>query len=389
MIWKKILNQNRVVEALQAAIESDRIAHAYLFHGPDGTGKKAVALAFAQALLCKQGRSVPCGTCNGCSKASRLIHPDLHLILPYPGDPKTEEITERFALIAEDPYGPVDFVHAPNGIGEVKQSTNKQVTVKRDRINAELIRPAGFKAVEGGYKVAILTDVDLINASGSNAVLKLLEEPPPLTVFLLTTTRPDRLLPTIISRCQQIRFDRLSVDKISEGLLERFEVSSQQVEAIARMADGSMVRAIELAQNQELLGLRLLVVDFFRDSWAANVRGIYKLTQVLGSSGREQVKSGLAVMLSWLRDLVLYRATGDSSRMVNTDQADTIHKFSENLPDANLSAMIEAVEDAIRLVERNVNTTLVLVSLSDLMHAAMHGSPTSPLYQSLADISVA
>lgn len=384
VVWDSVVNQERVLETLKAALKGDRVAHAYLFHGPDGSGKKATAFGLAQALLCKSDPR-PCGACNSCDRAARLIHPDLRLILPYAGDPKTTEITERFELLAEDPYAPVDFVHAPNGVGDEKKSTNKQLIVKRERVDSEVLWPSGFKAVEGGYKVVILADVDLVHVSGSNAVLKLLEEPPPKTVFILTTTRPHRLLPTIISRCQQVRFDRLANEHVAQGLRERYEMSEQQVDVVSRMAEGSLTKAIELADNQELLGLRLMVVDFLRDSYKREVESVYQFSRLIGSGGREQVKSALGILLSLMRDLVVVQATGEASRMVNTDQSQVILDFVANLSTTDFPAMIEAIEEATGLVGRNVNVDLVIVALSDQLHRIMRGLPTGNLYQPLAD----
>ncbi|NND70981.1 MAG: DNA polymerase III subunit delta' [Rhodothermales bacterium] len=386
MVWSSVINQDRVVGSLKSAISSDRVAHAYLFHGPDGTGKKAAAFAFAQALQCQDRRGPDmCGNCNACSKASRLIHPDIHVILPYPGEQDPREVTLRISELAADPYAPVDFVHAPNGLGAEKQSTNKQLSVKRERIAEELLRPISFTAVEGRYKIAVLTDVDLVNAVQSNVILKLLEEPPPNTVFVLTTTRVDRLLPTILSRCQQIRFELLETPLIVEALRERFDAEDTQLESIARLADGSMTRAIQIAGNQELLGLRLLSVDFIRECWTRDAGKLYKKIQLLTSGGREFVKSALATMLHWIRDLILLRATGDVDRVVNSDQSESTIRFLKNLPDADLEGMVDVIEEAIRLTERNVNTTTLFIALSDALHDLMHGRPVGGLYSSLVD----
>ena len=387
MLWSSVINQERVVSTLKSAIGSDRVAHAYLFHGPDGTGKKAVAFAFARALQCTNRTGAEmCSACNACSKASRLIHPDIHVVLPYPGDQKVEEVILRRDLLAEDPYAPVDFVHAPNGIG-AEQSTNKQVLVKRERIDDELLRPMSFKPVEGRYKIAVLPDVDLLNKFGSNAILKLLEEPPEQTVFILMTTRIDRLLPTIISRCQQVRFGLLEPLAIVDALRKRFEADDEQLESIARMADGSMTRAIQIAANQELLGLRLVSIDFIRYCYVRDADKLYQLIQLLTSGGREAVKSGLSAMLSWLRDLVLLRASADLDRIVNSDQRLPTIKFLNNLPHADLKGMVEVVEEAVRLTERNVNTTILFIALSDALHDLMHGRRVNSLYASLADAS--
>ena len=383
MAWDDILDQDRVVQALRGAIERDRVAHAYLCYGPDGVGKRAVAIEFARALQCERGEPDACGECNACSKVRRLIHPDVQVFFPQPSDAEMEEIVERIQRLAKNPYAAVDFIRRPSLTDATKQS-NKQAFYSVDFVREVLQKISSYRPVEGRYKVVIITDADLFRQDSANAFLKLLEEPPPRTVFILTTNRPDRLLPTILSRCQKHRFDAISPEMIERVLVEKEEVEPETAAMLARMADGSYSRALDLMENVELTANRALVVDFLRQSYAAS-KNLPALIDSLAGMGRDRVKGVLLLMQSWVRDLVLYDAAGDEARLVNVDQAESIRKFCTNLPHADLQAMVSLIEDAMRLVERNVHLFLVFKGLSQELHVAMHGPHSGRLFVPLAE----
>lgn len=383
MAWDDLLDQDRVVQALRGAIERDRVAHAYLFYGPDGVGKRAVAIEFARALQCERGEPDACGECNACSKVRRLIHPDVQVFFPQPSDAEMEEIVERIQRLAKNPYAAVDFIRRPSLTDATKQS-NKQAFYSVDFVREVLQKISSYRPVEGRYKVVIITDADLFRQDSANAFLKLLEEPPPRTVFILTTNRPDRLLPTILSRCQKHRFDAISPEMIERVLVEKEGVEPETAAMLARMADGSYSRALDLMENVELTANRALVVDFLRQSYAAS-KNLPALIDSLAGMGRDRVKGVLLLMQSWVRDLVLYDAAGDEARLVNVDQAESIRKFCTNLPHADLQAMVSLIEDAMRLVERNVHLFLVFKGLSQELHVAMHGPHSGRLFVPLAE----
>ncbi len=387
MQWKDVIGQERVVDALQRVIEQDRVPHASLFQGPDGVGKRAVALAFAAALQCEGGQGRACGTCAACTKVARLTHPDVHFLLPYPTDVDPDGVAERLALLATNPYAAVDFLRRPSLADRTKES-NKQAIYTIQRINEDLRREIGFRPVEGRYKVVIMTDAHLLRVEAANALLKLIEEPPPQTVFMLTTDRVERLLPTILSRCRRFRFDPLAPEAIEQALVEREGTDPALAPTIARMADGSYMRALDLAGSEELLNGRAFIIEFLRAAYIFNINKVADIVETLSSSGRERLKGTLDLMLRWIRDLMLYRHMGEAAPIVNIDQRDTVASFCRNIPDANLEAMMALTEDAARLIERNVNTTLIFLAFTRAMNRAMHGSSTASLYNPLAEEAV-
>ena len=393
MAWSDLIDQQRVAETLRQVTARGRVPHALLFHGRDGVGKRAAALELAKALQCERGGIGPeggeaCGRCLPCTKVGRLLHPDVHVLFPAPKDASTEDVRARLETLARDPYATVDFVRRPS-LDDPAKTSNKQAFYPVARINEELRRAMSYRPVEGRYKVAIMTDADRLRAEAANAFLKLLEEPAPQTVFVLTTSRPDRLLPTILSRCQRFRFDVLPAEAIEAALVERADVRPDIAGTLARMADGSYSRALDLAQNEDLLADRQLVLDYFRQAYVGggppHAGKLADQVEAMGRLGRERLKGLLDLMLRWMRDLVLYRAMGAEARLVNVDQAEAVERFCRNVPEADLEAMARLVEEAAELVERNVQLPLVLVVLAQGLGQAMRGRPPESLYTPLAE----
>jgi DNA polymerase-3 subunit delta' len=356
MSWDDVIDQPRVTDALRRAVASGRIAHAYLFHGPDGVGKRAVALAFAQVLQCERGGDAACGQCLACTKVRRMLHPDVHVLLPYPSDADPGDVAERLARLGENPYAAVDFMRRPS-LADPSKTSNKQAFYSVGRIN-----------------------------EAANAFLKLLEEPSPQTVLILTSSRPDRLLPTILSRCQRLRFDPLPAERIEAALTAREAVEPGYAATVARMADGSYTRALDLVENEDLQAGRTLVLDFFRLTYSQHVDRLADAVEHLSSLGRERTKGVLDLMLRWLRDLLLYRTLGDEAPLVNVDQRETIARFCDNVPQADLEAMVRLVEEAMELVGRNVHVTLVLTVLAQALGRAMRGPYPGRLYTPLVAV---
>ncbi len=384
MAWTSIIGQQRVADVLRRGLALDRIAHAYLFYGPEGSGKRAAALELAKALQCERAGEEACDACLPCSKVARLIHPDVQLMFPYPNDVEEADIAERIQRVAANPYAVIDFVRRPF-LADPSKVSNKQAIYSVARVHQDLRRVMSFKPVEGRHKVAILTDVEHMNVQASNAFLKLLEEPSPRTVFILLTARADRLLPTITSRCQRLRFDPLAYEAIEEALLTRAGLGADAAGMLARMSNGSYSAALELAGNEELLASRERVVAFMRHAYTGTIDTLADQIVQLSAFGRERLKGWLVLLLSWIRDLMLYRVQGDAAVLVNSDQADTIARFCNGVPDADLETMVALVEETIHLIGRNTHVGLTLTVLAQSMHHAMRGRPAPALFRALAD----
>ncbi len=380
MSWNRVIGQERVVHSLKQALVSGRVAHAYIFHGPEGVGKRAAAFALAAALQCEDGHDgSACGACSACNKVSKGIHPDVHVMMPVTNDDSKKaqkDVADRLRLLAEDPYATVDLQKRPSLDGSVKY-TNKQINYTIKQVHTALLREMSFHKVEGRYRIAIVLDADLMRREGANAFLKLLEEPGKNTVFILTTNRIDHMMGTILSRCQQLRFESLTIEEIAKGLAARGLGDSLTIDTVARKADGSLSKAIELASSDDLPAVREQVLAFLRTSYAGNGMDTVAMVDQISRLGRENVKFQLQVMIGILRDLFLLRVSGNTDLIVNIDQLETLTKFAANLSEARLEDMIEAVERTAYLIERNVNLRLLLIALSRLLSSAMRGVRTA------------
>ena len=378
MPWNDVVGQDRAEAALRAAVASGRVTHAYLLHGDQGAGTLAAALAFGESLLCAAPRDGgACGVCDACARTTRLVHPDLQVYLPFPRtskgankDDRPGDYTDRLAMLAEDPYRVADYRRLAK-IGD-EEGSPKQAEHRRLPVEETVRRDMTMHAVEGGRRVGVLPDVDHMRREAANSFLKLLEEPGPGVVLILTAERLDNVLPTILSRCQRVRFDALPAATVEAALVARGS-DAPTAAFTARMAEGSLTRALQLQNSEELGEARGLVVKYVRAAYACRPTELGPLVEQAAKMSRPALIRWLGYVQGWVRDLVLLRATADGAAVVNVDQAETLAKFVAGVPAADLGAMADAVADAAGLIEGNANATLTLTTLAYSLQAAMHG----------------
>ncbi len=384
MQWSNIIGQEKVIELLKNTVALERVAHAYLFHGIDGVGKLATALAFARVLQCTGCHGSV--SCQPCQWALKFRHPDIQIMMPQPSDADPEDVAERMALLSQNEYAVVDFIRAPSLNRKNAPKSLKQPFYSIERINLELRSKMIMRPQQGRYRIAIILDIHTINEQAANAFLKLLEEPGPDTVFITLTRRKDLLLPTILSRCQHIAFDGLATDVIAQALQERKSIDAHLAVTAASMSNGSYSRAVELAENEDLRHDRERVLDFLRLAFTQKIGPKTALIEEFNQAGRNRIKNLLELLLGWMRDVSLYRTIGANAPIVNQDQHAEIARFCENLDNADLDAMVRLVEEARLLTESNVSTTLLLINLSSNLGQAMRGPHSGVLFKPLTTL---
>ena len=245
------------MEQLMRSAQAGRIVHALLFCGPHGTGKKSMAQLFARTLLCSGGGDKPCDACPSCKKLLGGMHPDVHWIAP------------------------------------------EKNTVKVDQVRA-LVEKLGMASYEGGKKIAIIERADSMNENAQNALLKTLENPTGDTVFFLLTDAPGALLPTIISRCLQLRFRCLEMEECADVLGKR-GMDAERARLLSALAQGSVGRALEIDADGEYLDLRRRVIDALEG--LKKMEDVLRATAKIGEvKGRE--RAVLEIMELWARDLM-------------------------------------------------------------------------------------
>ena len=239
-----------------------------------------------------------------------------------------------------------------------------------------------YAPAEGGRTVGIVIDADRMYTKGEynsgNVILKLLEEPNTSVVLVLTTDRLDAMLPTLVSRCQLVPFGPLAPEAVEAALVRR-GVDPARAAFVARMADGSMTRALELVGSEALAEHRALALTFLRAAYAGRPERLSPVVDRAAALGREPLRQWLGLVTAWIRDLVLARAAGAEAAIVNVDQAQEIAAFVAHLPDADLGAMAGLVEQAGGALAANASPALVLAVLGHALADAMRGRGTGRL----------
>jgi DNA polymerase-3 subunit delta' len=383
MAWDTVIGQERAVTALRTAVGGGRVAQAYLFHGPEGSGKRAAALALARAVLCERRGTAgapaddACGECPACLRVRHMTHPDLRFLFPRPKEADASDVGARLALLADSPYTVIDYRRRPSLDG--RRTQNKQSIYSIDMINVDLRRALSLHPVEGRATVAVLCDAEAMNDAAANSFLRLLEEPRPHVTLVLTTERPDKLLPTVLSRCQRVRFEPLGPEEIEAALVSREAIAPARAAVAARLADGSYTRARALAEGDDVQELRDRAVDFTRAALELRPSEMPAIVEATAALGREPLKGFLAQLLSWVRDLVLARTLGREAPVVNVDRAESLREVLERAPRARFDLVARHVEDAADMLERNVHSGLLVSTLAFSLHDALAGRPRERL----------
>jgi DNA polymerase-3 subunit delta' len=360
-VWPRVIGQKRVKETLLAARRSGRMPHAYLFYGGEGVGKDAAALELARVLRCEKGGEEACGECSSCVRLGSMQHPDVHLITPLPRgsqekddddpmakltDAEVRTVQEQLRLKGADPYHRIQIPRANvikiNSIREIRRESSLSTSDNRTRI-------------------FIISGADAMNDAAANTLLKTLEEPPGDTMFILTTAHREALLPTILSRCQNVRFDPLTEEEIRLALVVRGHLEETRAALLARLAGGSYSRALELGES-DLMGQRAEVVDFIRKALGGKTTDLVEVIERLAETKERDVHVRfLTLMLLWFRDALVMRHGGD---VVNVDQLTELKSFVSRFPGADLTRVLQDVEKSISLVDRYTYIKLVFAQLA-------------------------
>ncbi len=364
--WQRVLGQRRVKLLLQRAIHNGRLPHAYLFHGPEGVGKDAMAIEFARVLQCDAGGVEACGTCDSCVKMATLQHPDVHVITALPvgkneegGDGPFDRLTQEemktvraeLQAKAQDPYHRISI---PRATG-----------IKVNSIR-EIRREAPLTSAGNKRRIFILSNADMLADVAANTLLKTLEEPPPHCMFILTTSYREELLQTILSRCQQVRFDPLPDTQIQDALVARDGVETNHAALLARLSGGSYSRARELT-GDDLMTEREHVLEFVRRAVVSHHADVGRIIDtVTDEKDRMRVTRFLHLLLLWFRDALVL---GKQGNIINIDQREPLERFIGRYPTADIPAILAAIDRAISLVERNVYIKLILYDLAGQMKA--------------------
>ena len=333
MPFQDVFGHRRIVDLLARSVACDSLPPSLVFAGPEGIGKRLVAVAVAQALNCLQPRprkteagaaaSDACGTCAACTRIARGVHPDVLIV--EPGD---------------------------SGAIKIEQAR-------------DIVDRAAYRPFEGKRRVVIIDDADALLPAAQNALLKTLEEPPSLSAFILVTARPDVLLPTVRSRCPRLNFRPLSPQELTEALVARGRSRTDAV-AVAASADGSLGRALE-ASAEAFVEAREVAEQVLTHAAGVfeprrRIEGAKELLAHTGGSGasdREQLAIHLRAMASLLRDVELLSVHADASALANPDVRPALERLTAAYQGDRGVRAFGAIDRALVALERNAGVKIV------------------------------
>lgn len=378
MLFKELLGQNKLKELLMQLVREERVPHAQLFLGSKGSANLGIALAFAQYIACTnklEGDS--CGTCPSCIKHQKFVHPDLHFVFPVAttASVKTKPVSKNFlvewrALLNDNVYFSLfDWlkhigVENKQGIISVEESTH-------------IMKDLSLKPYESDTKIMLIWMPEKMNIQAANKLLKIIEEPPYNTLFLLVAESSENMLATVLSRTQLLKIRRYSDAEVIEYLLSR-GVEQGKAQMISALVEGNINEALQLAEHTgDTEGNSLRFVQWMRLCFSAlQVKDIEKLVQwseAMAKAGRENQKSFLLFASNVMRDALLKNYGVDAMMKMNlSGQNFTMDKFAPFIHADNCIEIIEELNMAQLHIERNANPKILFLDASFKIARLLH-----------------
>lgn len=380
MFFREILGHEHIKSHVTKSAGAGRIPHAQLFIGPEGSGTLPMAIAYAQYILCGNTNSENEGGNSACNlKFENFSHPDLHFVFPVAtnSEVKSHPVSANFLkewreFITETPYGSLFDWYKKLDI------QNKQGQIGVDEAH-EIVKSLSLKAYEGGYKVMIIWMADKMNAATANKLLKLLEEPPQKTVFILIAESSDDILQTILSRCQVLNFSRLSEQAIANALVSNENIEQKQALKLAHQAQGNYNKALHLLnKDDDGLPFEEWFVDWVRAAFrakgnAAAIQDLISWSETVASIGREAQKQFLNFCIDMFRQALLlnYQAK-ELVFMEPAVEKFKLENFAPFVNGTNINEIFKELSDAIYHIERNGNAKIILTDLSIKLTRLIH-----------------
>lgn len=386
---QETIGQQRTKDLLASLASSERVPHALLFLSPTGGGGLPLALAFAQLLQCEKNgpaqKAAPggmfeedpspvpeqktpsfqaCGECSACRKAAQFTHPDIHFSFPAIGSNavSTDFLKDWRSFLSEMPYADVNTWLQRLG------ADNKQGNINKEECNA-ILKKLSLKAFEGRYKILLMWLPEYLGKEG-NRLLKLIEEPPEQTIFLLVAENQDLILNTILSRCQLIKLDPLSDEAVAEGLVRQRGLNPERARQIAFLSGGDFGAAL-VAADAPVTDDAQLLLDWLRKCWRGHAVEMVRWTEEFAKLGRENQKQFLHYGLHFLREMLSLVSTGSQTMRLRPEELATAQNMAKVLDFEKIAQIVELLNDNIYYIERNANPKVLFLATSIQMHRIM------------------
>lgn len=378
MDWKEVIGQQEMQQRLMQLVQEERVPHALLFCGPAGAGKMALALAFASQLLSGEKASVaeddgfmmaaedPRVTKNK-AMLREWTHPDLHFTFPTIKLPSmgsdhqpvsNDFVKQWIALLKEGPYFSIEQWMTTMG------AANQQAIITGAESD-ELSRKLALKSSQGGYKVSIIWLPERMNQTSANKLLKLLEEPPQQTVFILVSEHPEQLLETIRSRTQHIDIKRIDEASIEKALIDKRGIEPDAAHRIARIANGSWLQALDALntgnENRDFLDMFIMLM---RLAYGRKVKDLKKWSENIAGYGREKQRRMLSYFMHLVRENFMYNFRQPELNYMTQEEEDFAKNFARFIHEGNIIEINELMALAYRDIGQNANAKVVFYDLA-------------------------
>ena len=316
--FQDILGHEQIIEHLQNAIKTDKVSHAYILDGPDMSGKKMIADAFAMTLECEKKGTEPCMECHSCKQALGKNQPDI-----------------------------------------IYLQHEKPNTISVDDIRSQINKDIGVKPYSSPYKVYIVDEAEKMNVQAQNALLKTIEEPPAYAVILLLTNNAEIFLPTILSRCVRLSLKAVPDEKIKAYLMENYEVPDYKADVCVAFAQGNVGKAIELAESEDFNEIKNSALQLIK---RLDDIELYEMTEAVKqiSNYKLKINDYFDLIMIWYRDVLLYKATADVNKLIFKEEVYEIKKEASRSSYGGIENILEALEKAKIRLNANVNFDLVI-----------------------------
>lgn len=368
-MFEQVIGQREVQERLMQMVNEDRLPHAIMLCGPQGAGKLALAVGFAKVLLAEKVNSmfVDAPEYVESPMLKNLEHPDLHFTYPTIKLPSMgsdhKPISDDFArewheLMIASPY------FTMNEWLEQMGGENQQAIITAGESD-ELVRKLSLKSSQGGYKVSLIWLPERMNIECANKILKLLEEPPSQTVFIMVCQEPDKLLETIRSRVQRIDVKKIADGDVKQVLMEKRGLTEDMAQRISRMANGNWLKALEMlsADSENELFLDMFQ-SLMRLAYQRKVKDLKAWSEQMGAMGREKQKRFLEYFLRLIRENFMYNFQNEELCYMTQREEEFAKNFARFINEANILAISDLANLAIRDIGQNANAKIVFFDMA-------------------------
>jgi len=367
MNFSQIPGQKDIKTKLLRSVKEERVSHAQLFAGPEGCGSMALALAYARYISCENRTDYDsCGTCKSCVKYEKLIHPDLHFVFPViKGKKATDPVSDNYLaewreFVKKAPYfnlnNWMDFIEVGNAQGMIFASEA-----------SEIIKKLSLKTFESDFKIMIIWLPEKMHQATANKLLKMIEEPPDKTLFLLVSEEPDKVIPTILSRCQLVKVPSFNSLDIEKYLINRFNIAVDKAADISRVSNGNITRAIELCENEDssLANLEHFK-SLMRFAWKRDIISIISWAEEISTTGREAQKNFISFSMRILRENLMLSLDQLKNNLVflTGEEATFSGNFHPFITQNNIYPLTEEFNLVYSHIESNGNAKIIFLDLA-------------------------